>query len=56
VAYDSKEHAMAGVAGISGEMADSPVRAALDHSTVEWRVAEVVHDLRRAGQAAPPLA
>jgi hypothetical protein len=46
VAYDSKAHAMAGAAGISGEMADSPVHASIDHPTVEWRVADVVHTVR----------
>ncbi|MET0931914.1 MAG: hypothetical protein ABWX74_20535 [Aeromicrobium sp.] len=43
VAYDSKEHALAGAGGISGEMADSPVHASIDHATVEWRVATVAH-------------
>jgi len=43
VAYDSKEHALAGASGISGEMADSPVHATIDQSTVEWRVASVRH-------------
>jgi len=43
VAYDSKEHALAGASGISGEMAGSPVHATIDQSTVEWRVASVRH-------------
>lgn len=46
VAYDSREHAMAGAAGISGEMAGSPVHGSIDHATVEWRVAEVAHVVR----------
>jgi hypothetical protein len=48
VAYASKELALAGAAGINGEMADSPVHAAIDHPTVEWRVAEVLHTVRGA--------
>jgi hypothetical protein len=46
VAYDSREHAMAGAGGISGEMADSPVHSSIDHASVEWRVAEVRHTVR----------
>jgi hypothetical protein len=43
VAYDSMEHARAGAAGISGEMADSPVHATIDHSSVDWKLTTVVH-------------
>lgn len=43
VAYDSMEHARAGAVGISGEMADSPVHATIDHSTVDWNLTTVVH-------------
>ncbi|WP_120337447.1 hypothetical protein [Cryobacterium soli] len=43
VAYDSMEHARAGAAGISGEMAHSPVHATIDHSTVDWKLTTVVH-------------
>jgi len=46
VSYDSREHALAGAGGISGEMADSPVHGSIDQSTVEWRVADVVHLVR----------
>jgi hypothetical protein len=46
VAYESKEQALAGAAGISSEMADSPVHGSIDHSTVEWRVAETLHTVR----------
>lgn len=43
VAYESKALAMAEAGGISGEMAGSPVHGSIDHSTVEWRVADVLH-------------
>jgi hypothetical protein len=43
VAYDSIEHARAGAAGISGEMAGSPVHATIDHSTVDWNLTTVLH-------------
>ena len=43
VAYDNMEHARAGAAGIGGEMADSPVHATIDHSTVDWKLTTVVH-------------
>jgi hypothetical protein len=46
VAYDSQEQALAGAAGISGEMGSSPVHASIDHATVEWRVATVAHTVR----------
>jgi hypothetical protein len=42
VAYDSAEHAQAGAAGITGEMAGSAVHATIDHSTVNWRLTEVL--------------
>jgi hypothetical protein len=43
VAYDSMEHARAGAAGISGEMGNSPVHAAIDHTTVDWNLTTVIH-------------
>lgn len=43
VAYDSMEHARAGAAGISDEMAASPVHASIDHSTVDWKLTTVAH-------------
>ncbi|GAB2568826.1 hypothetical protein [Microlunatus antarcticus] len=46
VAYESRELALAGAAGISGEMAGSAVHAAIDHATVEWRVVDVTHVVR----------
>ena len=45
VAYDSMAHARAGAAGISGEMGDSPVHATIDHSTVDWQLTTVLHDV-----------
>ncbi|MEV6844873.1 hypothetical protein [Actinoplanes sp. NPDC051411] len=41
VAYDSLEHARAGAAGITGEMAGSPVHDTIDHSTVDWQLTAV---------------
>ncbi|MFE1023743.1 hypothetical protein ACFW5I_04145 [Streptomyces sp. NPDC058818] len=43
VAYDSLPHARAGAAGITGEMADSPVHATIDHDSVDWRLTTVLH-------------
>jgi hypothetical protein len=43
VAYDDMEHARAGAAGISGEMASSPVHATIDHTSVDWQLTTVVH-------------
>jgi hypothetical protein len=45
VAYASSEEAEAGAAGIMGEMADSPVHATIDHSTVDWQMTTVVHHI-----------
>ena len=45
VAYDSIEHAESGAEGITGEMAGSPVHAAIDHSTVDWQFTTVVHSV-----------
>lgn len=45
VAYDSMEDARSGAAGISGEMAGSPVHATIDHSTVDWNLTTVVHSV-----------
>ncbi len=47
VAYDSMEAARAGAGGISGEMADSPVHATIDRSTVDWNLTTVVHRVDR---------
>ncbi|MET4921710.1 hypothetical protein P3L51_04980 [Streptomyces sp. PSRA5] len=38
VAYDSLPHARAGAAGITGEMAGSPVHATIDHNSVDWQL------------------
>ncbi|HXH33768.1 MAG TPA: hypothetical protein VNJ54_05065 [Plantibacter sp.] len=43
VAYDNIDHARAGAAGISGEMAGSPVHATIDHSSVDWNLTTVLH-------------
>lgn len=51
VAYDSPQHARSGAAGITGEMASSPVHDAIDHSTVDWQIATVLHHV--AGPARP---
>ena len=42
VAYDSRTYARSGAAGITGEMADSPVHAAIDHGTVDWQLTTVL--------------
>lgn len=43
VAYDSQEHAERGADGITGEMGNSPVHAAIDQSSVDWQFTRVVH-------------
>ncbi|MCI4042441.1 hypothetical protein [Streptomyces sp. TRM75563] len=43
VAYDSLPHARAGAAGITGEMADSPVHATIDHDSVDWQLTSALH-------------
>lgn len=43
VAYDSMEHARSGASGIGGEMADSPVHATIDRSSVDWNLTTVMH-------------
>ncbi|MFJ3701498.1 MULTISPECIES: hypothetical protein [Streptomyces] len=43
VAYDSLPHARAGAAGITGEMADSPVHATIDHGSVDWQITRTLH-------------
>ncbi|MET7446427.1 hypothetical protein OG893_10845 [Streptomyces sp. NBC_01696] len=43
VAYDSLPHARAGAAGITGEMADSPVHATIDHDSVDWQLTTALH-------------
>jgi hypothetical protein len=45
VAYDSMAQARAGAAGITGEMADSPVHDTIDHGTVQWRLTKVTHHI-----------
>ncbi|MGA1813810.1 hypothetical protein VH571_15615 [Frondihabitans sp. 4ASC-45] len=45
VAYDSMEHARSGAAGISDEMAASPVHASIDHSTVDWKLTTLAHGI-----------
>ena len=42
VAYDSAEHARSGAAGITGEMAGSPVHAAIDQASVDWQLTTVL--------------
>jgi len=43
VAYESMGQARSGAAGISGEMAASPVHATIDHSSVDWKLTTVLH-------------
>ncbi|MER5553109.1 hypothetical protein ABT001_15775 [Streptomyces sp. NPDC002793] len=43
VAYDSLPHARTGAAGITGEMADSPVHATIDHDSVDWQLTTALH-------------
>ncbi|WP_210590654.1 antibiotic biosynthesis monooxygenase [Streptomyces sp. GESEQ-35] len=43
VAWDSEEQARTSAAGIMTEMASSPVHDTIDHTTVDWRVIEVLH-------------
>jgi len=45
VAYDSLEHARAGAAGITGEMAGSPVHDTIDHGTVDWQLTTVLAEV-----------
>ncbi|MGW5868661.1 hypothetical protein ACWFRJ_41665 [Streptomyces sp. NPDC055239] len=45
VAYDSLPHARAGAAGITGEMADSPVHATIDHDSVDWQLTTALQSL-----------
>ncbi|MFF2189393.1 hypothetical protein [Streptomyces sp. NPDC058155] len=45
VAYDSLPHARAGAAGITGEMADSPVHATIDHDSVDRQLTTALHDI-----------
>ena len=52
VAYDSPEHARSGAAGITSEMAGSPVHDTIDHATVDWQLTTVLQHVEgRAGQA-----
>ncbi|MET7648526.1 MULTISPECIES: hypothetical protein [unclassified Streptomyces] len=43
VAYDSLPHARTGAVGITGEMADSPVHATIDHDSVDWQLTTALH-------------
>ncbi|MFC9118909.1 hypothetical protein ACFTXO_03825 [Streptomyces sp. NPDC057067] len=43
VAYDSLPHARVGAAGITGEMAGSPVHATIDHDSVDWQLTTALH-------------
>ncbi|HEX5336116.1 MAG TPA: hypothetical protein VFW55_09560 [Propionicimonas sp.] len=54
VAYDNQDHARAGAAGITGEMASSPVHDAIDHGTVDWQLTTVLQHVERAGAASAP--
>jgi len=45
VAYTSMRHARSGAAGIGGEMAESPVHGTIDHSSVDLKLATVLHRL-----------
>ncbi|MFE2189753.1 hypothetical protein ACFXAQ_02750 [Streptomyces olivaceus] len=45
VAYDSLPHARAGAAGITGEMADSPVHATIDHDSVDWQITNILQHI-----------
>lgn len=47
VAYDSMAQARAGAAGITGEMAGSPVHDTIDLDTVEWRLTTVHEHIER---------
>lgn len=42
VAYDGPANARAGAAGITGEMAGSPVHGTIDHGTVDWQMTTVL--------------
>lgn len=53
VAYSSMAQARMGAAGISGEMADSPVHGTIDHSTVDWKLTTVIHRVDGAAPATP---
>lgn len=47
VAYDSMAQAEAGAAGITGEMAGSPVHDTIDHGSVQWRLTKVTQHIDR---------
>jgi hypothetical protein len=49
VAYDSRAHAHAGAAGVTGEMAGSPVHETIDHGTVDWQVTTVLQHVAAVG-------
>jgi hypothetical protein len=42
VSYDSIGNARSAAAGITGEMGDSPVHEAIDHSSVDWQFTTVL--------------
>ena len=43
VAWDSAEQARASAAGIMTEIASSPVHDTIDHTSVDWRVIDILH-------------
>ncbi|MEU1840449.1 hypothetical protein [Micromonospora chersina] len=45
VAWDSVADARRSAAGITTEMADSPVHATIDHTTVDFRIVPVLHQV-----------
>jgi hypothetical protein len=47
VAYDSLADAERGAAGITGEMAESPVHATIDVSSVDWQLTTVLRHLEQ---------
>ena len=50
VAWDSAADGRRSAEGIMTEMAGSPVHATIDHATVTFRIAPVVHHLTRTGR------
>lgn len=47
VAYDNDANAHAGAAGITGEMAYSPVHGTIDHGSVDWQIATVLQHVEK---------
>lgn len=54
VAYDNLAHARAGAAGITGEMASSPVHDTIDHRTVDWQLTTVLQHVAGARAVSAP--